>query len=438
VKFVEGFADKLEVPAGERDSQAFDDELPGFGIRKFDSGVASYFVKFNVGRQQRRKTLGRVVRGNLKAMRLQASQILAKARLGIDTVAETRAAAAKRTATLGELVPQYLAVREAGEEGWLKLRPKSLTEVTRYLERDWQPLHKLPIDGITRQGIEAVVDDLARDGGRVAADHARIALSGLCAWAIGKQYLKENPTINIKPRADGAARTQTLSEAQLAEVWANCLDDDYGHIVRLLILTAQRRVEIGDLRWSEIDFGRRQLEIPAARCKNGRAMLKNGIASHVVPLSRDALSILERLKPSKTRDAVFGIRASGFCRWSQSKLELEERIAHARRKAGIKDGMPEWRLHDIRRSVVTALVESRERTGKRGKVETFAFALPHVVEAITNHLSGHKGGVGGIYNRACYASQMREALELWGKHIAELVAEHQAKSIPVRRVRKRM
>ena len=86
-KFAEGFAAKLEVPAGAKDVQVFDDELPGFGIRKFATGAASYFVKYNVGSQQRRKTLGRVVKGNLKAMRLEASAILAKARLGTDVVA---------------------------------------------------------------------------------------------------------------------------------------------------------------------------------------------------------------------------------------------------------------------------------------------------------------------------------------------------------------
>ena len=106
-KLIEGFADKMIVPAGARDAQAFDDELPGFGIRKFDSGKASYFVKFNVGQQQRRKTLGKVVRGNLKAMRLEASTVLAKARLGTDVVAQARAAAAKSTATLGDVVPRY-------------------------------------------------------------------------------------------------------------------------------------------------------------------------------------------------------------------------------------------------------------------------------------------------------------------------------------------
>src|SRR6185295_13024175 len=123
-KFKEGFADKLEVPAGAKDVQVFDDKLGGFGIRKFKSGKASYFVKFNVGTQQRRKTLGTVVKGNLEAMRLEASTILAKAHLGTDVVAVAKAAAAKSAVpTLGELIPKYLKAREG------ELRDKSLGEV---------------------------------------------------------------------------------------------------------------------------------------------------------------------------------------------------------------------------------------------------------------------------------------------------------------------
>jgi hypothetical protein len=48
----------LQVPEGAKDVQAFDDELPGFGARKFASGKTSLFVKYSVGTQQRRKTLG--------------------------------------------------------------------------------------------------------------------------------------------------------------------------------------------------------------------------------------------------------------------------------------------------------------------------------------------------------------------------------------------
>ena len=192
VKLVEGYGDKMIVPAGARDAQAFDDELPGFGIRKFDSGKASYFVKFNVGSQQRRKTLGNVVRGNLRAMRLEASTVLAKARLGTDVVALAKAAAAKTSVTLGELVPKYLTARES------ELRAKSLSEVTRYLKHAWQPLHPHSIDTITRQNVVTVVDELARDNGKVTADRARTALSAFFGWAIDAGYLDTNPTLNVR------------------------------------------------------------------------------------------------------------------------------------------------------------------------------------------------------------------------------------------------
>src|SRR5262245_3739986 len=133
-KFTDGYADKLQVPAGATDVQAFDTKLPGFGIRKYASGAAVYFVKFNVGKQQRRKTLGAVVKGNLDDMRKLASGILANAHLGTDVVAVAKAAAAKSSMpTLGALIPTYLEVREKGLDGTDKLRDRSLSEVSRYL-----------------------------------------------------------------------------------------------------------------------------------------------------------------------------------------------------------------------------------------------------------------------------------------------------------------
>ena len=67
----------------------------------------------------------------------------------------------------------------------------------------------------------------------------------------------------------------------------------------------------------------------------------------------------------------------------------------------------------------THLVESR-RDAPGGK--PYSFCAPHIAEAITNHLSGHKSGIGGRYNHASYLEEKREALDLWGAHIARLVA----------------
>ena len=81
--------------------------------------------------------------------------------------------------------------------------------------------------------------------------------------------------------------------------------------------------------------------------------------------------------------------------------------------------MASWTLHDIRRSVVTHLHE-------RG------FAPPHVVEAIVNHVSGHQGGVAGVYNKAQYLPERRQALVLWGAHIAAIAEGRASNVVPMR------
>jgi Arm DNA-binding domain len=83
-KLTDAFIRSLQVPEGAKDVQAFDDSCPGFGVRKFAKGHGSYFVKYTVGKQQRRKTLGPFVAGALAAIRKEAAVVLAQARLGTD------------------------------------------------------------------------------------------------------------------------------------------------------------------------------------------------------------------------------------------------------------------------------------------------------------------------------------------------------------------
>ena len=153
--------------------------------------------------------------------------------------------------------------------------------------------------------------------------------------------------------------------------------------------------------WSEVAREKRQIELPERRTKNGRA--------HIVPVSNEALAIFEGTPRRDGRDLVFGIGSGGFGGWSKAKSEMDARIAGSRKVAGIKQPMSPWTLHDLRRSFVTHISEH-------------GFAQPHVVEAIVNHVSGAKAGVAGVYNRAAYAADKRQALELWGAHVAALVA----------------
>ena len=58
--------------------------------------------------------------------------------------------------------------------------------------------------------------------------------------------------------------------------------------------------------------------------------------------------------------------------------------------------------------------------------------LPHVIEAMLNHVSGHKAGVAGIYNRASYEREVRAAITLWGEHVRTIVEGAESKIIPLR------
>ena len=220
---------------------------------------------------------------------------------------------------------------------------------------------------------------------------------------------RNSPSL-ARRQAEGGGRDRVLSEAELVEVWRASGEGDYGSIVRLLVLTGQRRLEIGDLAWPEIDPDKRQIELPAERTKNHRP--------HIVPLSDQALALLPSCR--KGRDLVFGRRDGGFSGWSKAKGELDARIAAARTAAGIDKPMPAWRLHDLRRSFVTHLNE-------RG------FAQPHVVESIINHASGHLAGVAGIYNKAQYLAERRQALAHWGAHVTALVEGLKSKIVPLRK-----
>jgi hypothetical protein len=266
----EEFAAKLVVPDDKKELLVFDDALPGFGLRKFASGKASWFVKFNVGSQQRKVTLGNALAPKSYAeAKKRAGKILSDARVGIDArpaieERKAKASAGAEAATVGELVPRYLVAAEK------RLSPGWLVDVKRYLERSWKPLHSKAAEAITRAQIVNVLDGIEEEQGATSADRARACLSAFFAWAIDRGHRStSNPVADIAKRATSGPRERVLSETELVAIWKACLDDTYGRVVKLLILTAQRRTEIGGLMPSEVDLARREIALPGARTKTG-------------------------------------------------------------------------------------------------------------------------------------------------------------------------
>lgn len=389
---------KIGLPPGARDKIIFDDDLPGFGLRLRDGGKRTWIAQYRVGAKQRRVTIGSVATIRADEARKRAKSLFSKVNLGADPQLEKAEARAQASTTLKSLVERYLAERAAG-----RLKARSLDEVNRHLRKHWSPLAQLPVKSITRADVAAQLGKLAKHSGPYAANRARSALSALFSWAMGEGLVDANPVVGTNKATQEIARDRVLSDDELSLVWKAAGRGEYGAIVRLLILTGQRREEVGGMLWSEIDLQSAVWRIGSHRTKNGLA--------HDVPLSPLAVTTLNALQRRDGRDFVFGLGAGPFQGWSNAKSAFDARLLITH-QTGDKDyTIKAWRLHDLRRTVATRLVDIG--------------VLPHIVEAILNHVSGHKGGVAGIYNRASYVGEKRIALNLWESYlVSNLDAAH--------------
>jgi integrase len=391
MKLTKPSIERLALPPGKSEAIFFDDDVPGFGLRLRAGGSRTFIVQYALGGRQRRMTIGAAKILDAPKARQTARNLLAKVRLGHDPAAD-RAEARVRASDelLGDVVGRFLARQER------RLRPRSYIDAKRYLEQYWKPLHSLHLARISRATVAARLGKIADGHGPVSADRARAALSSFFAWAIGEGLCDMNPVIGTNKHFDGAkSRDRVLADRELAIIWHALPDSDYGEIVKLLILTGQRREEIGALRRLEVDLEELVITLPPERTKNGRP--------HEVPLSKPALTILKSHPARVGRDFMFGDgprngndRQGGFQGWSKSKAALDKQAT-----------IGPWRLHDVRRTVATRMAELGVQ--------------PHVIEAVLNHISGHKAGVAGVYNRSSYAAEKRAALELWGKHVQLLI-----------------
>lgn len=421
---------RLKLPPGKADEIHFDSELAGFGVRLRAGGKKTWIVQYRIGAKQRRVTLADERKLDADAAREEAKRRLAMVTLGGDPQRDKVEARAKAAQTLDAAIDAYLTYKQP------ILRPASYQETERYLKRHWKTLHGLPVHDIKRADVAADLTKITKEHGTTVAARARAALSGFFTWAMREGYdIEQNPVIGTNRPPEPQSRKRVLSDDELAEVWAACGDDDYGRMIKLVLLTGARREEIGGLTWPEVDIEHAVVSLSAGRTKNNRP--------HKIPLSPLALSIVKAVERRDGRDHLFGDgprregeEPRGFSGWSKAKSALDTRILAARRKAAEKARKPlaevkpmaPWRLHDLRRTCATAMAD---RLGVQ----------PHILEAVLNHITaiegvkgsiGHKAGVAGVYNHARYERETRAALILWADHVRAVVGGGTRKVVPLR------
>jgi integrase len=279
--------------------------------------------------------------------------------------------------TFGAEIERYLARKKT------TLKPRSFTEEQRYLRKHAAPLHKLSLSEIDRRAIAVLLGQREAACGPIARNRLRASLSSFWTWAIAEGLCEQSPVTGTAKADAGRSRDRVLTHEELRKLWHALGDGRYADVVRLLLLTGQRRTEIGGLIWSEVDFDRKLIVLAPDRTKNSR--------HHEVPLSSQALTILQR-QPKRT-EFVF----SKHMGWAAAKARLDARLQIA-----------PWRLHDLRRTCATQM-------GELG-------ILPHVVEQALNHVSGAKAGVAGVYNRSKMSDAVRDALQRWADHLDQITS----------------
>jgi integrase len=366
LKLTQRAIDALTLPFGKTEQIEFDEALPGFGIRIRAGGSRTYIANYKIGGKQRRITLGTTEQLRAEQARAKATELLLKARSGQDPAAERIEARQRAGETFAIVVRRFLVRQKA------RLRPGSYVAQERALLNHFGVLHGMAMTLINKRMIAARLSELATNNGPTAADQARVHLSTFFVWAMREGLVEANPVAATNTHGAGKARDRVLGDAEIAAVWHAAGDGFYGALIKLLILTGQRRTEIGSLQWDEVDLASRLIRLPGERTKNG--------LPHDVPLSEPAMRILQEMP--RQGPFVCGTASIGFSDYSAAKRALDARIAAAR-------GEPptHWVLHDLRRSVATHMAE---RLGVQ----------PHIIEAVLNHISGHRAGVAGIYNRA--------------------------------------
>ena len=415
---------KLTAADITREAIYWDDKLPGFGLRLRPGGSRTFIFQYKIGKLTRRMKLGLATVINFADAQTTAKNLHARAVIGSDPAKEKTENKQRAGDTFAHFLPIYLeSQRQRVTHG--KLRESTVIEMERHLMKQSKALHDLQLDKISLRDVAACLAAFKPNkrfkhmSGATTRNRVRASQSAFFAWCITKGFREGNP-VDHTSISDEETRDRVLNRDELRIIWNALPEDDYGAIIKLIMLTGQRPGEIAALERSDRankhgDIDGDAFLLPGTRTKNHR--------NHVVPLSGPAAEILDkatkepRFNPDGTpRELIFGGGKKAFNGWHKHKVALDRRIAEANGGTPIEH----WTPHDLRRSLATHAAEK-------------GIMQPHVIEAVLNHIGGHKAGVAGIYNRATYAAEKRIALDLWADHLLAIVENRASKVTPLRR-----
>ena len=384
LKLTKSAIDALPIPA--TDIVYWDSGFPGFGVKVTPKGRKVFIVLYRVGgagSRLRKYTIGPYGRVTLHQARVAALKILAARTEGRDPAAEKQQARRRLVADRVEDLVELFITEHVSKN-------RSAREISRLLRREVIPCWSMrSVHEIDKRDVIELVTEVAARGTPSAANKLLKVVKTFFGWCVGRAIFDLSPAAQVRVPARERARDRMLDDDELARVIraARQINGPYGGIVELLALTGQRREEVAQVTWGEVDLVSRTWTLPAFRTKNGKP--------HIVHLSKEAIAAL--MRTPKLGNFIFSLTGKKpFQSFSAAKRELNK-----------LSGLSDWRLHDLRRTCVSGMA----RLG----------VAPHVADKVLNHQAGTISGVAAVYQRHDFLAERKDALECWGTHIAGLL-----------------
>ncbi len=320
---------ELAKPAAER-REIPDRLLPGLYLIVQPSGAKSWAVRYRRYGRPCKHTLGRYPAIDLAAARKLASAALRAVGEGRDPNRERRHARVTKADSIEAIAAQFIELHCNRHN-----RERTAEETKRLLD-----LHVLQrwrgrlAREITRRDVLDLLDRIVDGGTPIAANRTLSAVRKMFNWTIARDILTASPCAGVRPPTLERSRDRVLSDDELKLIWqaAGQVGSSFGSLVRLLMLTGQRRNEVAGMQWSELHLHARLWTLPRERVKTDQP--------HQVPLGAAALAILEsmpRIADSRFVSTTTGVTPSNG--YSKGKRKLD---------ALLPSDMPAWRLHDLR------------------------------------------------------------------------------------------
>ncbi|RRO04465.1 integrase domain-containing protein [Pectobacterium aquaticum] len=282
-------------------------------------------------------------------------------------------------------------------EQWLQLKKSSITadyasDIWRSLEKDIFPaIGEMSITDIKARTLVQAIQPVQARGALETVRRLCQRINEVMIYAMNVGLIDAAPSVNISKAFEKPQKKHmpSIRPDQLPQLMQTMRLANIELPTRCLfmwqLLTLTRPAEASDTRWQEIDLDAREWRIPAERMKMKRV--------HIVPLSEQALAILELMRPlSSHREYVFPSRIKPLQPMNRQTVNA------ALKRAGLGGILVS---HGMRSIASTALNEQ-------------GFP-PDVIEAALAHVD--KNEVRRAYNRSDYLEQRRPMMQWWADFV---------------------